>query len=130
MKKNLVFEIYAYIMLGACLIIGGGSLTSVIEYLIGYSAPETALSENQVLKYGHNDNYRKTMSEYIEFESDEQVTNSRAEAREVAIRAAKHGALANLKAYVPVTLLFLLLAGVHGVLAARCRRGCQNKKAT
>lgn len=128
MKRNLVLEIYAYVISGGCLIIAAFGFFSVFYYVVQLVNPEIGLSEGQVRIYGHNDNYRAYVGDAVEFESEEQTTERRLEARQVAVDAVRHQAISDLWEDIPAVLVLVAIGLVHWRIAKRQHRLAETRE--
>jgi hypothetical protein len=117
--RNRALEIYAYVVCGVSLLIGAGVLAQAVKQSIVLAAPSMRLSESQVRMYGNNDHYRNAFKESLADASEDDVTRRRLEAREVALEAAKQGAIREQLENVPLVVLFLSISWFHWRIVRR-----------
>jgi hypothetical protein len=122
MKRNLVFEIYAYVMLAVFTCLAVVHLADVPKDCLGVIRPRFALSEKQALEYGNNDAYKMFVKDTVKLETEEQVTEHRLAAYQNAIAASNHGAFQELIQDLTRGLASALVAFVHWKLARRSRQ--------
>ena len=128
MKRHTVLEIYAYVMIALCLLFAMSGAHEMIRDVMRALRPELGLSEVQVVKYGHNDNYRKSFENIVTFTNDDEITAHRIAARKVAVEAVKHAAVAELYPDIPLFIIVVTVIWVHVRIAKRQRQKYQDVK--
>jgi len=119
MKRNLTLEIYAYLMIVVLLLITTVTFLSALTDLVNFINPEMGLSESQIRVYGHNDNYRGSRKDFIRFSSEQEVTQHRLGARQIAIAAIRHDAKSELITEIPFLFIFSIATAIHIRIARR-----------